>query len=181
VSCTGLTGVGAVLWKFPGFTSRTGLTGGAHRPDRCKLVRLKVCVPVRSRVREVGCCPRTSSTPVAMWSWKIWVVSRRRVLEAVFILSEPLSPLRRIFISSHSLPLSGSPFRSFKWYKSRLQVLIDSNQSKIQGWHTRNRVRVLRTSMEKTTRCGVSGWRRSSAEDHVWFEDRWMVASLCDE
>jgi hypothetical protein len=21
----------------------------------------------------------------------------------------------------------------------------------------------------------------SSAEDHVWFEDRWMVASLCDE
>jgi hypothetical protein len=22
---------------------------------------------------------------------------------------------------------------------------------------------------------------RRSAEDHVWFEDRWMVASLCDE
>jgi hypothetical protein len=21
----------------------------------------------------------------------------------------------------------------------------------------------------------------SSYEDHVWFEDRWMVASLCDE
>jgi hypothetical protein len=21
----------------------------------------------------------------------------------------------------------------------------------------------------------------SSGEDHVWFEDRWMVASLCDE
>jgi hypothetical protein len=20
-----------------------------------------------------------------------------------------------------------------------------------------------------------------AAEDHVWFEDRWMVASLCDE
>jgi hypothetical protein len=22
---------------------------------------------------------------------------------------------------------------------------------------------------------------RLEAEDHVWFEDRWMVASLCDE
>jgi hypothetical protein len=22
---------------------------------------------------------------------------------------------------------------------------------------------------------------RFEAEDHVWFEDRWMVASLCDE
>jgi hypothetical protein len=21
----------------------------------------------------------------------------------------------------------------------------------------------------------------SSSEDHVWFEDQWMVASLCDE
>jgi hypothetical protein len=21
----------------------------------------------------------------------------------------------------------------------------------------------------------------SKVEDHVWFEDRWMVASLCDE
>jgi hypothetical protein len=21
----------------------------------------------------------------------------------------------------------------------------------------------------------------SAVEDHVWFEDRWMVASLCDE
>jgi hypothetical protein len=36
------------------------------------------------------------------------------VLEAVFILLEPLSPSRRIFIGSHSLPPSGSPFRSIK-------------------------------------------------------------------
>jgi hypothetical protein len=48
--------------------------------------------------------PRTSSTPVAAWSWPTWVVSGRRVLEAVFILSEPPSPSRRIFIGSHSLP-----------------------------------------------------------------------------
>jgi hypothetical protein len=35
------------------------------------------------------------------------------VLEAVFILLEPLSPSRRFFIGSHSLPLSGLPYRSF--------------------------------------------------------------------
>jgi hypothetical protein len=25
------------------------------------------------------------------------------------------------------------------------------------------------------------GTQAPSTEDHVWFEDRWMVASLCDE
>jgi hypothetical protein len=47
---------------------------------------------------------RASSTPVAWWSWPTSVVSRRRVLEVVFILLEPPPPLRRIFIGSHSLP-----------------------------------------------------------------------------
>jgi hypothetical protein len=28
---------------------------------------------------------------------------------------------------------------------------------------------------------GRGGTRRRRREDHVWFEDRWMVASLCDE
>jgi hypothetical protein len=28
---------------------------------------------------------------------------------------------------------------------------------------------------------GVAPPPTSDAEDHVWFEDRWMVASLCDE
>jgi hypothetical protein len=48
--------------------------------------------------------PRFSSTPAAAWTWPTWVVSRRRVLEAVFVLLEFLSPSRRIFIGSHSLP-----------------------------------------------------------------------------
>jgi hypothetical protein len=63
-----------------------------------------------------GCVlvPRSSGTPVATWAWTIWVVSRRRVLEAVFILLELSSPSRRIFIGSHSLPvLSGSSYWSF--------------------------------------------------------------------
>jgi hypothetical protein len=27
----------------------------------------------------------------------------------------------------------------------------------------------------------VNGGRRKESEDHVWFEDLWMVTSLCDE
>jgi hypothetical protein len=48
--------------------------------------------------------PRSSGTPVATWAWPTWVVSRRRVSEAAFILLEFPSPSRRIFIDSHSLP-----------------------------------------------------------------------------
>jgi hypothetical protein len=50
--------------------------------------------------------PRSSGTPVATWAWPTWVVSRRHVLQAVFILLEFPSPSRRIFIGSHSLPPS---------------------------------------------------------------------------
>jgi hypothetical protein len=54
--------------------------------------------------------------------------------------------------------------------------LIDSNQSKIQGWRTRNVVRVLHTSMERTTRCGVGGWRCSSAERvRSFWMSRWTT------
>jgi hypothetical protein len=51
---------------------------------------------------------------MAAWSWPTLVVSRRRVLDVVSIFFEPPSPSRRIFIGSHSLPLFGSPYRSFK-------------------------------------------------------------------
>jgi hypothetical protein len=55
-----------------------------------------------------GCVlvPRSSGTTVATWPWPTWVVSWRRVLEALFILLEFPSPSRRIFIGSHSLPPS---------------------------------------------------------------------------
>jgi hypothetical protein len=62
----------------------------------------------RSFLGSEGCVlvPRFSSTPVATWTWPIWVVSWRRVSEAIFILLELSSPSRRIFIGSHSLPPS---------------------------------------------------------------------------
>jgi hypothetical protein len=69
-------------------------------------------------------------------------------------------------------PLSGSPFRSFKWYQSRFESLLTL------------------TSLRSKDGIPGTGFRSSTLrwqelpdvdEDHVWFEDRWMVASLCDE
>jgi hypothetical protein len=108
--------------------------------------------------------PRFSSTPVATWTWPTWVVSQRRVLEAVFVLLEYPSPSRRIFIGSHSLPHLWFAASVLHVVLEPVRVFSDSNQSKIQGWCTRNGVRVLHTLMARTTRCGVSGWQGSSAE-----------------
>jgi hypothetical protein len=39
-----------------------------------------------------------------------------------------------------------------------------------------------RVREEKRRGAGGPLWAESGdGEDHVWFEDRWMVASLCDE
>jgi hypothetical protein len=67
-----------------------------------------------------GCVlvPRSSGTPVATWAWPTWVVSRRRVLEAMFILLEFPSPSRRNLSAPIHSPLSGSPYRSFSLYTS---------------------------------------------------------------
>jgi hypothetical protein len=63
----------------------------------------------RCVLRSEGCVlvPRFSGTSVATWAWPTWVVSCRRVLEAVFISLEFPSHSTRIFIGSHSLPPSG--------------------------------------------------------------------------
>jgi hypothetical protein len=49
--------------------------------------------------------PRFSSTPVVTWTWPTLVVSRRRVLEVVFVLLEFSSPSRRILSAPIHLPL----------------------------------------------------------------------------
>jgi hypothetical protein len=85
----------------------TGLTGVGQR-TRGLVFR---CV-----LGSEGCVlvPRSSGTPVATWAWPTWVVGRRHVLEAMFILLEFSSPSRRIFIGSHSLPPLWFTVRSFR-------------------------------------------------------------------
>jgi hypothetical protein len=99
----------------------TGLTGSVHRSDRChrsdrrrpsidpcstgnKPCKFPLCVFVSFGSKGCLLVPRSSSTPVAAWAWPTWVVSRRRVLEVVFVLLESPSPSRKNFIGSHSLP-----------------------------------------------------------------------------
>jgi hypothetical protein len=71
---------------------------------------------------------RSSGTPVVTWAWPTWVVSQSRVLEVVFVLLESPSPSRRIFIGSHSLPLSGSPYRSFSSCESGGAYHLDDGE-----------------------------------------------------
>jgi hypothetical protein len=82
----------------------TGLTGGAHWPDRCRSVNSNFVFRCVLGYVKLGVGSRFSSTPVAAWTWPTWVVSRRRVSEAVFVLLESPYPSRRIFIGSDSLP-----------------------------------------------------------------------------
>jgi hypothetical protein len=103
-----------------GLTGVTGLTSAGYRSDRCstgsKPCKFPLCVLVCFGSEGCLLVPRSSGTPVATWAWPTWVVSRRRVLEAVFVLLESPSPSRRIFIGSHSIPpLSGLPYRSFTY------------------------------------------------------------------
>jgi hypothetical protein len=87
VCLTSLTGVEPLCESCSVSPAGTGLTGGAHRSDRCGSEDSRFGVPLRSRVGRVRVLvPRSSSTPVPTWAWPTWVVSRRRVLEAMFIL-----------------------------------------------------------------------------------------------
>jgi hypothetical protein len=164
VCLTGLTVVEPLSESCSVSPAGTGLTGGAHRSDWCGFVDSRFGGPLRSRVGRLCVVPRCSGTPVATWAWPTWVVSRRRVLEALFILLELPSPSRRIFIVSHSLPPLWFAISVPQVVSELVRVFIDSNQSKIQGWRTRNRVQVLHTLIARTTRCGASGWMCSSAE-----------------
>jgi hypothetical protein len=126
VCLTVLTGVEPLSESCSASPAGTGLTGSAHRPDRCGSVDSRFGFPLCFSGSE-GCVlvPRSSGTPVATWALPTWVVSRRRVLEAVFILLEFPSPSRRIFYRlPFTPPLSGSPYRSFKWYQSRFVSLL---------------------------------------------------------
>jgi hypothetical protein len=86
----------------------TGLTGAGHRFDQCgtgsKPCKFPLCVLVCFGSEGCVLVPRSSGTPVATWAWPTWVVRRRRVLEATFVLLESSCSSRRFFISSRSLP-----------------------------------------------------------------------------
>jgi hypothetical protein len=69
VCLTGLTVVEPLSESCSVSPGGTGLTGGAHRSNRCWSVDSRFGVPLRSRVgRLCVLVPRSSGTPVAMWA-----------------------------------------------------------------------------------------------------------------
>jgi hypothetical protein len=101
---------------------QTGLTGGSDRWVPVRPVRSTSLTGVRRHSPETS---KHSSGYVVLTSLGI------RVGDMCLMSCSScwsLYLLREEFLSAsiHS-PLSGSPFRSFKWYQSRLRVLIDSN------------------------------------------------------
>jgi hypothetical protein len=127
VCLTGLTGVEPLSGSCPVSPAGTGLTGGAHRSDRCWSVDLRFGVPLHSRVGRVCVLvPWSSGTRVATWAWPTWVVSRRRVLEAVFIFWS-FHLLREEFLSAPiHYPLSGSSYWSFSFTQPLVMELYIS-------------------------------------------------------
>jgi hypothetical protein len=69
VCLTGLTGVEPLSESCSVSPVGTGLTGGAHRSDRCGSVDSRFGVPLRSRFgRLCVLVPRSSCTLVATWA-----------------------------------------------------------------------------------------------------------------
>jgi hypothetical protein len=116
------------LTRFPCLcetkSNRSCLTGFRNRPDRFWLTAAVSCVfPLRvSCGCWLGLAPRSSSTSVAAWTWqkklaKVHEWNRvHRLNSWIEFLSAPI----------HS-PLSGSPYRSFKYHARigyRLQSLF---------------------------------------------------------
>jgi hypothetical protein len=70
--------------------------------------------------------------------------------------------------------VDGRPGESCIWWG--VMACPVSVQERLRGWRCRGR---------PFGRCRYMGSRMrltgGRGEDHVWFEDRWMVASLCDE
>jgi hypothetical protein len=69
VCLTGLTGVEPLSGSCSVSPAGTGLTGGAHRPDRCGSVGSRFGFSAAFLGSEGGVLvPRSSGTPVAMWA-----------------------------------------------------------------------------------------------------------------
>jgi hypothetical protein len=123
-----------------GLTGVTGLTDAGHRSDR--VARVESRASFRCVVREfwfgrlcVALVPRTSSTPMAMWSWPTSVVeSETCVGSRIHLVGASISFEKNFYrLPFTPPPLSGSSFRSFANVASMLRAT-----SNIRGpppWH----------------------------------------------
>jgi hypothetical protein len=70
------------------------------------------------------------------------------------------------------------PLRPFEW---QVSVRISQSCQKIYADKRRRELTFAVGDRVYLKVTPLRGTKRFLVEDHVWFEDRWMVASLCDE
>jgi hypothetical protein len=144
---------------IPSCPGYTGLTGALDRSDRCESL--------------VGFASGELLDSCVFGSWSCWSVLGRfgvGLFRFCVGFSFRTGSVFGVFLFQgleKSLWLPGPLWFAVSVLQvvpEPVEIFIDSNQSKIQGWRTRNGVRVRHTSMARITRCGVSGWWRFSAE-----------------
>jgi hypothetical protein len=166
VVVTGLTGQRA----GPVHMLSTGLIGGGDWSDRSELswcscsvfVKWFACIRpegVALVQGELACVQR-----VLFVVFELWFGDLRSLLQHSFVSD----------VSSHCPCLRGPRLVFFKWsfslpffgFRSLVRVFyLFLSFSFLSGYYM----------------CVVNALIKGEIEDHVWFEDRWMVASWCDE
>jgi hypothetical protein len=115
VCLTGLTGVKPLSESCSVSPAGTGLTGGAHRPDRCGSVDSRFGFPLRFWGRKVVCWflgPVDSSGYVGLAN--LGSESETCVGSRVHLVGVSISFEKNFYRLPFTPPLSGSPYRSFK-------------------------------------------------------------------
>jgi hypothetical protein len=150
----------------------TGLTGGGDRSDRCELKllqlpRFKVVCMLSSRGRCIGsggACMCAWGAPCGFSRFALMVCT----LSLSFFCLECVEPLP-LPKGSEACLVQVILLFAFVWLP-------------IACWSFFVFVSFLFLFSLVTLFVGVvNALIKGEIEDHVWFEDRWMVASLCDE
>jgi hypothetical protein len=91
--------------------------------------------------------------------------------DIVKFVSEPASPPRLVEIPDEGKGKA----------KERCEVGEEDDTVVVEDTSDEDDEETLQEQFQLRSRFSRPGLPNVPLEDHVWFEDRWMVASLCDE
>jgi hypothetical protein len=127
VCCISLIGVEPFFGSHQVSPAGTGLTGGAHRSDRCWSVDSRFGVPLRSRVGKVESWFLGSVSSGYVDLANLGSESETCVGSRVRLVGVSISFEKKFYRLPFTPPLSGSPYRSFNTWihgHSILPILI---------------------------------------------------------
>jgi hypothetical protein len=168
VTWGGLTAPQAVKWVVG---SLTAWWGWSNRPGHGEQIFALCCIPVlHCCIGSGGVCFGSGGACICAGElfvvFELWFGGLRSLLDHGFVSD----------VSNHCHCLRGPRLVFFKWscslpffgFRSLVEVSFYS-------------FLFLSFSLWLQNLCVVSAIIKGEIEDHVWFEDRWMVASWCDE